>query len=124
MTSAVNSRSRRGLRTRSAAAVPHSTDLRDRSGGPFHVAGVVIHVLPPVLDSVSAKVAAIPGGRVHGSSATGKLVVTLEGSATGTIVAGLESIRRISGVIDASLVYQHGEDDANDEPEQAQGGSP
>jgi len=122
MARTANSHSRHGLRTRAAA--PAQGHPCDRTSGAFHVAGVVVHALPSAHESVSRAVAAIPGARVHAANAAGKLVVTLEGGATGTIVAGLESIRRISGVIDASLVYQHGEDDANDEPEQAQGGSP
>ena len=92
----------------------------------FHVAGVVIHVLPSALDRVAIAIAAIPGARVHGSSPSGKLVVTLEGAATDTIVSGLESMRRLRGVVDAALVYQHGENDECDRAAHgpAQGESP
>ena len=124
MTRAANSHSRRGLRTPSAAAVPHGNESRHRAGDAFHVAGVVIHARPSALDGVSSAIARITGARVHGTSSAGKLVVTLEGPATGTIAAGVEAIRRLSGVIDVSLVYQHGEDDAEHEPKQGQGGSP
>jgi nitrate reductase NapD len=75
------------------------------------VAGVVIHVKPSAIGRASEAIAEIRGARVHASSAAGKLVVTLEGEATGAIVSGLESIRRLPDVIDAALVYQHGEDD-------------
>src|SRR5262249_29543660 len=109
---AANSQPNRDLRTPSAAAAPHGADPHHRAHGACHVAGVAIHTLPSALDRVSSTVAGIPGARVHASSAAGKLVVTLEGTATGEIVAGLDAIRRLTGVIDASLVYQHGEDDA------------
>jgi nitrate reductase NapD len=96
---------------------------RTATCGTFHVAGVVIHVLPSALEKVSGELKTIRGARVHGASAAGKLVVTLEGESTGAIVAGLESMRQLPGVIDAALVYQHGEDDAEGGLGQAQGGS-
>ena len=78
------------------------------------MAGVVVHVQPSAVDGVTGAIASIPGARVHASSAVGKLVVTLEGAATGAIVSGLESMRQLPGVIDVALVYQHGEDDEGD----------
>ncbi|HEV8502115.1 MAG TPA: chaperone NapD [Casimicrobiaceae bacterium] len=77
----------------------------------FHVAGVVVHVVPSRLEVVAGAIAAIAGAQVHASSAAGKLVVTLEGAASDVIVAALECIRRLPGVLAATLVYQHAEDE-------------
>jgi nitrate reductase NapD len=118
---APNSHGRRGLRANDAAALHQHADSRDEPQQAFHVAGVVIHALPSALESVAHDIALIAGARIHGSSPAGKLVVTLEGAATGVIVSALESIRCLRGVIDASLVYQHGDDDADAGREQAQG---
>ena len=98
-------------------------DSRAPATSAFHVAGVVVHVLPSALDDAAREIAAISGARVHASSAAGKLVVTLEGPATEAIVSGLERIRRLRGVVDAALVYQHGEGDDTDAPAQSEGGS-
>ena len=89
--------------------------------GAFHVAGVVVHVAASALEDVAATIATIQGARVHASSAAGKLVVTLEGNGTDAIVAGLETIRALHGVIAAALVYQHGECDENDAPSRTLG---
>lgn len=95
--------------------------LSDRSSADFHVAGVVVHATPSKVGGVARDIAAISGARVHASSATGKLVVTLEGSATDAILAGLECIRRLHGVVAAALVYQHDDEGDRDEPRQSGG---
>jgi nitrate reductase NapD len=80
------------------------------SGSAFHVAGVVVHAVPAEIDSITREILGIPGAFVHASSAAGKIVVTLEGTATDVILCGLERIRTLPGVVAAALVYQHAED--------------
>ena len=123
MTGGENSGSRQGPRRRPGAAGCPRSDPRDRTSAAFHVAGVVVRTIPTELDGIAREIAAIQGARVHASSAEGKLVVTLEGAATDAIVSGLESIRRLRGVVDAALVYQHGDGDEGDRSGKSEGGS-
>jgi nitrate reductase NapD len=120
---AIDSGSLEALQVRPAAANRGRAELRDPSGVDFHVAGVVVHAAPSGVGGVAREIAAIAGARVHASSAAGKLVVTLEGSATDAIMSGLEEIRRLHGVLAAALVYQHAEREDLDETGQSGGGS-
>jgi nitrate reductase NapD len=75
----------------------------------IHLAGIVVYAAAAQIASVAAAVDAIPGARVHAASDAGKLVVTLEASGAGEMAGMNEAIRRIPGVLDAAMVYQHAE---------------
>jgi nitrate reductase NapD len=72
----------------------------------LHIASLVVHSSPRRLQSVAEAVAALPGARVHASSARGKLVVTLEAPTAEAMTAAVASIQRLDGVLSAALVYQ------------------
>lgn len=74
----------------------------------LHVAGVLVHVSPTLLDTICAWISELPGARVHGA-AQSKLVVTLEAGSTAAILDQLKSIQEHRGVISAVPVYQHSE---------------
>ena len=80
----------------------------------FHVAGIVVHAAPIELARVAREIAALPGARVHASSAAGKLIVTLEAEVAADVLARFDEIRRLRGVLSAALVYQHDDIDAGD----------
>lgn len=72
----------------------------------LHIASLVVHSLPARLDTVANQVEAIPGACVHGASAMGKLVVTLETSSAGEMSQRVADIQHMDGVFSAALVYQ------------------
>ena len=72
----------------------------------LHIASLVVHSTPGRVQHVSEVIAAIPGARVHGTSAGGKLVVTLEASTADEMTSKVTCIQRTDGVLAAALVYQ------------------
>jgi nitrate reductase NapD len=78
-------------------------------GGPqgeLHIASLVVHAVPRQVQRVTQLVAAIDGAQVHGSSAAGKLVVTLEAASMGEMTAKVSAIQHAEGVLSAAMVYQ------------------
>jgi nitrate reductase NapD len=73
----------------------------------MHIAGLVVHSMPERMQRVSDAIIAIPGARVHGTSAAGKLVVTLEASSAREMTAKVTRIQFSDGVLSAALVYQY-----------------
>jgi nitrate reductase NapD len=90
----------------------------------LHIASLVVHSVPSSVHRVSSAVAALPGAQVHASSASGKLVVTLEASSTDEMAGRVASIQNIEGVLSAVLVYQCADtlDAMNEEIDDAQAG--
>jgi nitrate reductase NapD len=80
----------------------------------FHVAGIVVYAVPAELERVAREIAALSGARVHASSAVGKLVVTLEAATTGEVLSRFDEVQRVRGVLNAALVYQHGDREVGD----------
>lgn len=72
----------------------------------LHIASLVAHAAPSRLGSIAEAIAALPGALVHASSASGKLVVTLEAPTAAEITARIASIQHMDGVLSATLVYQ------------------
>ena len=72
-----------------------------------HITSLVVHSTPRRLQRVSDAIAAIPGAQVHGSSPSGKLVVTLDANSADEMLARVTGIKRTDGVLSAALVYQY-----------------
>jgi len=72
----------------------------------LHIASLVVHSTPRRLESVAGTIAALPGACIHASSASGKLVVTLEAPAAEAMTAMVSGIQHLDGVLSAALVYQ------------------
>jgi periplasmic nitrate reductase NapD len=72
----------------------------------LHIASLVVHAAPRRLEGIAEAVAALPGARIHASSANGKLVVTLEAATAEEMAQAVSRIQRIDGVLSAALVYQ------------------
>ena len=79
---------------------------RDGLQGELHIACLVVDSVPRRVQQVANVVAAIDGARVHGSSAAGKLVVTLEAASLGEMTAKVSAIQHSDGVLSAAMVYQ------------------
>jgi periplasmic nitrate reductase NapD len=71
-----------------------------------HIASLVVHALPQHAQEVIAAITALPGAQVHGASAAGKLVVTLEAGSDATMLDQIAAIQQLDGVLTAALVYQ------------------
>ena len=75
----------------------------------LHMASALVHALPAQAEAVSARIAELPGAAVHARSPEGKIVITLESERSEDIVAALNDIQRMSGVMSAALVSEHSE---------------
>jgi periplasmic nitrate reductase NapD len=72
----------------------------------LHIASLVVHAAPRRVEQVAQVVAGIEGARVHGSSAAGKVVVTLEAASMGEMTAKVSTIQHADGVLSTAMVYQ------------------
>lgn len=72
----------------------------------WHVASAVLHCMRAHLPELRRRLDAEPGVCVHGSSETGKLVVTLEGPTADHITDAVRRLALLDGVHAAALVYQ------------------
>lgn len=75
----------------------------------LHIAGVVVFARIEGLQRVADALAALPGAQVHGSSADGKLVLTLEGDRSSYVAEQLHAVQALPDVVSTALVYQHHE---------------
>lgn len=65
-----------------------------------------MHSTPCRLERVAGAIAAMPGALVHASSASGKLVVTLEAPTSDAMTRSVLAVQHLDGVLSAALVYQ------------------
>ncbi|CAH2601813.1 Chaperone NapD [Rhodovastum atsumiense] len=72
-----------------------------------HISGLVVHSRPLQAQAIADTLQAMPGVVLHGGTDTGKLVVTLETGTEDEIVARLNAIQMLDGVLAASLVFHH-----------------
>lgn len=78
--------------------------------GKIHIAGVVVHARPQLLQSVREAIAALDSVEVHGASAEGKLAVTVETESPAEVLSRIDTIQQIEGVLSAAIVYEHSEE--------------
>jgi nitrate reductase NapD len=72
----------------------------------LHIASLVVHSTPRRVSQVERAIAALAGAEVHARTEAGKLVVTLETATSDDMLARVNAIQRIDGVLSAALVYQ------------------
>ena len=81
----------------------------------FHVSSLVVLTQPPLRHRLAEQIAALDGAEIHAVSDEGKLVVTLEGPSQRPIMAAIDTIQGLPGVLSAALIYhQFDEVDAED----------
>ena len=73
----------------------------------LHITSLVVHALPERHAVVSELIARLADAQIHGSDASGKLVVTLEAPTAGAILDQIGLIQQTPGVIGVAMVYQH-----------------
>ncbi|HEY9200264.1 MAG TPA: chaperone NapD [Gammaproteobacteria bacterium] len=91
----------------------------------MNISGVLIHARPENCEKVKQQLEQVAGVEVYASTDEGKLVVTVEASGDRSAADTVYQLQDMPGVISASMVYHHFEDDAelqqeaSDETEQA-----
>jgi periplasmic nitrate reductase NapD len=77
-----------------------------------HLSSLVVHARPEKLDSVARRLVA-EGCEIHARNPQGKLVVTLEADHQHILNDTLTRIQLLPGVLAATLVFHHVEDEAH-----------
>lgn len=71
----------------------------------FHVSSLVVLTQPTLRHQLAEEIAALDGAEIHAVTDEGKLVVTLEGASQRPIMAAIDAISAMPGVLSASLIY-------------------
>ena len=72
-----------------------------------HIASLLVQAWPDQLEDVERALGALPGVESHGQAGPGKLIVTVETETDAALVDTIDRIEKYDGVITASLVYHH-----------------
>ncbi|MDP9941751.1 chaperone NapD [Ectopseudomonas alcaliphila] len=72
---------------------------------PLHISSLLVHVRPELLSAVKTNLRQLEGLELHQESPQGKLVVVLETEHERHILARIEQINALPGVLNAALVY-------------------
>lgn len=70
-----------------------------------HIASLLIHIRPELLDAVKTNLRHLDGLELHQESPQGKLVVVLETEHERHILDRIDQINNLPGVLNAALVY-------------------
>ena len=73
----------------------------------IHISSLVVHSRPWQATAVAARLREMPGVEIRGGVEQGKLVVTLETASEAEVVARLNAIQLLDGVLAATLVFHH-----------------
>ena len=73
----------------------------------IHISSLVVHSRPWQATAVAARIREMPGVEIRGGIEVGKLVVTLETASESEVVARLNAIQVLDGVLAATLVFHH-----------------
>ncbi|PTT48169.1 chaperone NapD [Aeromonas sp. HMWF016] len=71
----------------------------------FHVSSLVVLTQPTLRHQLAEEIAALDGAEIHAVTEEGKLVVTLEGASQRPIMAAIDAIQAMPGVLSAALIY-------------------
>jgi nitrate reductase NapD len=85
-----------------------------------HISSLVVHVRPEKVAGARAALSVMEGVEVHAES-SGKMVVTLETATEWDIVARLNEISLLDGVMSAAMVFHHFESGGEDDTPARQG---
>lgn len=77
----------------------------------MNICGILVHAHPEGFDAVRGRLLGIPGVEIHGVSEEGRAVVTLEEDDEDRMAESMMAIQTLEGVLSASLIYHHREDD-------------
>ncbi|WP_338593075.1 chaperone NapD [Shewanella khirikhana] len=74
----------------------------------LHVTSLIVQVLPEKMSEVRGQIMAMAGADLSVNNEV-KLVVVLEGNSQKDILAGIEAINGLPGVMSATMVYHQSE---------------
>ncbi len=75
-----------------------------------HIASVLVQAWPNKIPAIESELTRLAGVESHGSSETGKLILTLEAENDAVLVETMDRIQMADGVVNVSLVYHHMEE--------------
>ena len=81
----------------------------------MNISSAIIHARPQDVVRVQTGLAALAGVEIHGISAEGKMIVTIETEDDGSNVATYERIGQLDGVLSAAMVYHQTESEPDKE---------
>ena len=76
----------------------------------MNISGVLVHTRPEQVDAVKSRLSDLCGVEIHATTDDGRLVVTIEND-TGPMIDTMNSFHDIEGVLSASLIYHHFDQD-------------
>lgn len=71
----------------------------------LHIASLLVHCRPELLDAVKGNLALLAGLELHQQSPAGKIVVVLEAEHESRILDTINHIQQLPGVLNAALIY-------------------
>lgn len=80
-----------------------------------HIASLLVQAWPRRIDAVERLLIQIPGVDSHGPAGAGKLIVTVDTENDAALVDTIDRIGKTNGVIAASLVYHHMDQEDGDD---------
>lgn len=78
----------------------------------MNICGVLVHANPAKVANVLVDLDHMTGVEVHKTAPGGRIVLTVEDTASATALDTMVAINRLDGIVAASLVYHHFEPDA------------
>jgi len=73
----------------------------------MNICGVLVHAVPSDIDAVIAALRGCDGVEVHQTADGGRIVITIEDTATRPAIDTLRDVNRLDGIVATSLVYHH-----------------
>lgn len=77
----------------------------------MNISGVYIKAWPQQLSAVQQRLENVSGVEVHMTTENGGLVVTIETGDIGMMADTVTNLQQVNGVLSATLVYHHDEND-------------
>ena len=78
----------------------------------LHIASCVARIRPEALDTAVNMIETAIGSAISARDAIGKVVIVIEGASTGALLDQMDQIRKIPGVLNVEMVYQHAEEES------------
>ena len=76
----------------------------------MNISGVLVHIRPEQVAAVTSRLDSLDGVEIHTATEDGRLVVTIENDA-GPMIETMNAFHEIDGVLSASLIYHHFDDE-------------
>ena len=78
----------------------------------LHIASCVARVRPEALETAISRIELTIGCDISARDPIGKVVIVIEGTSTGALLDQMDAIRKIPGVLNVEMVYQHAEEES------------